>query len=111
MIFILTHLPAKKLPTVDVDDKAAHLLAYAGLGALLYVSLWLTNPNRRGAAITVMVIGLIYAAIDEWLQLLVGRDCELGDWIADAAGLCIAVVILSLIRRFAAVPVNIPEPS
>jgi VanZ family protein len=48
----------------------------------------------------IIVAGLAYGAIDEQTQKLVGRDCSLRDWIADAGGAVTAVVILLVIRGF-----------
>ncbi len=100
LIFILTHTPAVDLPAVKVNDKLAHFLAYGMLGGLLYLAGWSANPRRslQSLALWVWTIGLAYGAIDEWLQALVGRDCELGDWLADAVAITIAVVVLTGVR-------------
>jgi VanZ family protein len=36
---------------------------------------------------------LTYGAIDELLQIPVGRVCSLGDWLADAAGVATVVAL------------------
>jgi VanZ family protein len=101
IIFALTHTPAQHLPKVKLNDKYEHLLAYGALGGLLFCSLWASRPARRGIALTVLMIGMAYGAVDEWLQALpfVHRDCSLADWFADVAGISIAVVVLSYLRR------------
>jgi VanZ family protein len=99
LIFILTHTPAPDLPRVPVNDKLEHFLAYGLLGGLLYLTAWSRRPNWNRLGWFVWIIGLSYGAIDEWLQLLVGRDCELNDWLADAAAVTIAVLVLSLVRH------------
>jgi VanZ family protein len=98
LIFILTHTPAPDLPRVPVNDKLEHFLAYGLLGGLLYLTAWSRRPNWNRLGGFVWIVGLSYGAIDEWLQLLVGRDCELNDWLADAAAVTIAVLVLSLVR-------------
>jgi VanZ family protein len=100
LIFILTHTPAPDLPRVPVNDKLEHFLAYGMLGGLLYLAAWSRWPSWRRLGWVVWAVGLSYGAIDEWLQLLVGRDCELNDWLADAAAVTIAVVVLSLVRWY-----------
>jgi VanZ family protein len=98
LIFLLTHLPAPDLPSVKMSDKLEHFLAYGLLGGLLFLTWWSANPRRRWLGAWVWIVGLSYGAIDELLQALVGRDCELGDWLADAAAVTIAVLVLSAVR-------------
>lgn len=102
-IFILTHLPAERLPRppMNLGDKACHGLAYFGLSMLIGLTIWATAPHRRGWLWIILVTGLSYGAIDEWLQIPVGRDCELLDWVADSTGVMLAVLILSIFQRTA----------
>lgn len=100
LIFLLTHLPARELPPVSLNDKIEHFLAYGMLGGLLYLNFWAFRPRQRRLGWMVWGIGLAYGAIDEWLQYFVGRDCELNDWLADAAAVTIAVVVLSAVKWF-----------
>jgi VanZ family protein len=99
-IFTLTHVPAPHLPTVHVSDKLEHLISYGGLGTLLFLSLWAARPTWTQIGILTVAIGMMYGAIDEWLQALpfVNRDCDFLDWTADTAGLALAVVVLTFIR-------------
>jgi VanZ family protein len=97
-LFILTHTPVA-LPVILVGtDKSAHFYGYALLGVALFASLRVLG--RRDPALTVLMIGLAYGAIDEWLQIPVGRSCELNDWFADAAGVAAAVTVCALITRW-----------
>ena len=97
-LFILTHTPVM-LPIIIVSsDKSAHFIGYAILGSALFASLRVAN--WRDPMLLVLVIGLAYGAIDEWLQIPVGRSCELNDWFADAAGIAVAVTVCTLIARW-----------
>ena len=99
-MFVLTHLPRERLPQrPSVGDKVAHYTSYLVLGCALGVTLWVNNPARRNTLWLVLAAGLAYGAADELLQPLVGRDCELLDWLADAGGVCTAVALLWLARR------------
>jgi VanZ family protein len=98
-IFVVTHLPPSDLPKVGVNDKIEHFVGYGILGGLIYLTVWAYRPKFRHAWLLVIVIAMCYGAIDEWLQLAVGRSCELADWIADVGGTVVAVLILSGIRR------------
>ena len=97
-IFVMTHLPPADVPSTGVSDKTEHFGAYGLLGGALYLALWATWPHRRGIPLIVLAVGLAYGAVDEWLQIPVGRSCECADWCADATGLVIAVGAMSLIR-------------
>lgn len=99
-IFILTHIPPVRPPVIEVNDKLQHLTAYALLTVLLRVVL---GPRLRAHADwATLAIVLCYGAIDEWLQALVGRSCELFDWYADATGAAIGIVLCGITRAILA---------
>ena len=97
-LFISTHVPSRVLPVFSIWDKLLHTLVFAILGTLLYFTLWMTRPGIRQTGLCVLVILVAYAAIDELLQIPVGRSCSLLDWIADVLGVCIAVGVCTLVR-------------
>jgi VanZ family protein len=99
-LFVLTHLPAPRLPVVPVTDKTAHFATYAGLALLLFTTLLLLRGRlaaRTEVAVTVLAICLSYAAVDEWTQIPFGRDCEIADWYADTSGAAVSVVAATLV--------------
>jgi VanZ family protein len=98
LIFTLTHIPPSHLPHVNLWDKLEHLLAYGALGGLLFLTLWFTRPTLSQIGILTLAIGMMYGAVDEWLQIPVHRDCDLIDWFSDTTGLAIAVVCMTAIR-------------
>ena len=88
----VTHLP--KLPAYPgppYKDKFAHAAAYALLAGLA-VSAWRGRSTAWSAVVWFAVLSS-YAAADELLQSLVGRSCTLGDWLADMAGVALAVTV------------------
>jgi VanZ family protein len=91
-----THLPPAKLPATHVSDKVEHFVAYLILAVLVYASLRKMRYRVGSALVIALVIALIYGAIDEQTQKLVGRDCSLRDWIADAGGAVAGGVVVSL---------------
>lgn len=99
-IFYGTHLPAITIP-LNATDKTAHYLAYGALGGLLYIALWVNNPRRMDVGFLVLLIGMVYGALDELTQPLgwFHRTCDFMDWCADAAGLATAVVIMTMVQR------------
>lgn len=76
----------------EVNDKLVHLGLYSVLGATLA---WAGARGRGRSAVTLLLAGAGYGALDEWHQALVpGRDPSLGDWIADAVGVVLGFLLL-----------------
>lgn len=94
-LFIGTHKPGQAVPgPAFVSDKALHAGAYFGLATILFV----TRRRLGGEAtwrsrLTAAAIVLAYGVLDETTQPLFHRNCELGDWLADAAGVAAAMVV------------------
>jgi VanZ family protein len=116
-IFTLTHLPAKRLPKVEVNDKIEHASAYFILAILLYTSLRLIRPLKH-LALIVLLNGMVYGAVDEYLQyaLPINRDASVWDWTADVTGTVIGVVIAwaaasALLRQRNASNEQLPQQS
>jgi|SRR5947207_394319 len=106
VMFILTHVPGEHLPDVRINDKIEHLLAYGGLGGILFLSIWASRPQWQQIGALVLAIGMAYGAIDEWLQAIpfIHRDCSLLDWFADTTGLAVAVIFLTYFRLRVSTP-------
>ena len=106
-IFVLTHIPPINLRETGVGDKTAHVVGYFGLGVVLYLWLWVRWPHRRLIGLWVISICMAYGAVDELLQIPVGRHATVGDWIADTVGALLAVGVMELVRYFA--PLSVRE--
>lgn len=77
------------LPVSDVgtgSDKLNHVLAFVVLG-LLAQAAW---PSWRAMALAGL---LVLGGLIELVQAQVGRDASGGDWLADAVGLVMAVLL------------------
>lgn len=96
-IYHLSSVPGDELPLPQffLSDKIAHLVTYAGLGAIIALRAGLTDLLRgrpvarwtKGGWIA-LAVGLCYAALDEFHQSFTpNRDPSLGDFAADAVGL------------------------
>lgn len=101
LLAALTHAPRLPPAGPQISDKTAHLLAYAVLATLLFLTLWAHRPRLRFLSLRALLIPCAYAAVDELTQPLSGRVCEFADWVADALGAAAAVVALTLIRLLA----------
>ena len=96
LIFFLSAQPVLVVELGGDTDKLAHFLAYAVLGALLAYAQTRTGwPPAVACA-----LGIAYGASDEWHQSFVpGRSSDLADWVADAAGVLVAVALYHWMRR------------
>lgn len=95
-IFIATHLPPGKVPAVHVSDKLQHLIAFAILTIFLDITLahkW----RSKGDWLTLLFV-LMYAAIDERSQPLIGREADIVDWFADGTGAAIGLCLCGMAR-------------
>ncbi len=85
-LFVATHIPVAQLPPLHTSDKLLHFGAYAIFGLLLAAA-W--DPGRapaRRALMSALGALALFAALDELLQIPVGRHGDPWDWLADVAG-------------------------
>ena len=96
LLFTLTHIPGPNLPEVEVSDKTIHFVAYALLAGMVLSSLHLLRPSSRINEPLTLLIVLAYGAFDETTQPYFNRSGEVADWLADAAGVALAVGVVGL---------------
>ena len=103
VIFSLSGLSSDDLPdfTFRLWDKFLHFLAYGILGILIYRSFinskWIYVRNF--AAFFSIFLAIIYGASDEIHQNYVpGRFSSYADWVADAIGAIVFIMIYHWIR-------------
>ena len=92
-----THLPAELDFSPNVYDKAKHFSAFAMLALMLC---YVTNSPRLGLRFgAIVVVAVLYAAIDEWTQSFVpGRVCDRYDFFADCLGILAGTLAYGLPR-------------
>ena len=99
LIFFLSAQPTlPPLPGIMGIDKIQHMGAYVVFGLLLLRATALTGlkPYVRS-----FIIGALYGASDEFHQSFVpGRDMSGLDWLADVAGLAIALLAVAVIDKY-----------
>lgn len=62
---------------------------------------WSANQSAINRLTLSAAVCLLYAALDEWHQNFVpGRSCQWQDWLVDAAGISLAVLLQSRRTRF-----------
>jgi VanZ family protein len=116
--FIYYHLPAilyagliitisslQRLPTDQIGfvgaDKVAHFFEYALFAFLTFRSF--SNIGQRVSLRLALLLSLfflvIFAAVDEYYQHLVGRSADFWDLVADVFGACLVLLLLWLRER------------
>ena len=99
-LFIGTHIPSN-VPILPKNnfDKVVHFTAFAALAMLLATTWQVTAGHLTGRHLVVVWLVLVlYAALDEWTQILVRRECSIWDWTADALGAALALVLFAKLR-------------
>jgi VanZ family protein len=92
-----THLPKPERIGIEVGqyDWLAHAVGYLTM-ASCWLVWWLSWPGaarlRSGASVLSMM--LVFAAADELTQPCVGRAAQWSDWLADATGTGLAILIV-----------------
>lgn len=91
-------------PTGHGSDKALHALAYfVDTLALLLAAVWRPGRTRGRVDVRTLEVAVGLVVLGGLLELVQGgfvhRDAQLGDWIADAAGVTVAVAVFVALRR------------
>ena len=94
LAFIVSHIPADRLPETHVSDKSLHFVGFFGLSSVLLLTLTGYNVLRLRRVVAAICITAGYAAFDEATQALVNRQAAFGDWLADVCGAVLAVIVL-----------------
>ena len=108
---VATHIPVEWMFWKGLDakqlmsnggDKVIHLIAYFGLGFLL--CFWTATRGRLtfSAVKTIAIVCVLYAMVDELLQIPVGRSADLMDCVADWCGAGLGIILFSILFRTAA---------
>jgi VanZ family protein len=85
-IGLATLTPVEKLPNVSGSDKLYHLLSFTILtftiGAVRPKSVW-----------WILILRVAFGGAIEMLQPLVNRSCEFADFLADACGAALGIMV------------------
>lgn len=94
---VFTHIPLPTLPPTVPSDKTLHVVAYFVLGSVFLLTLraYALGLWRR-LAIALPVLA-VYGALDELTQPLVNRHASVYDWLADAAGVLLAIAVHAVV--------------
>jgi VanZ family protein len=95
LVVLAMTLAPVSLPAGILNDKIQHCIGFFGLSAL-GIAGWGTRSALR--------IGIALAALGGAIELLqatriIGRDAEVADWLADVAGILLALLPAVFISR------------
>ena len=91
-VAILSLLPGREMPSLDVWDKAQHFAAYAALGGLGALAFW--RPDRSWPLPLTACLALLGVALELGQAFSPGRQPETGDAIANVLGAGTGVVLM-----------------
>lgn len=103
VLFILTSLPASRLPDAKINDKVEHYIAFAVLAVLLSLTFQFQEKIRilaKQSYLFCIILIAIYGLLDELHQMYVpGRYCDVKDWIADVLGGLAGIGLVFLLKK------------
>lgn len=98
---IATHVPPRR-PASSGFDLGLHTGGYFILAAVLWLTLR-AHGLSRGRRIGWMALATaVYAALDELTQPIFRRTASVADWIANLAGVAVALIVLETLERLRA---------
>ncbi len=101
LILGLSHIPQKYLANhmgLSHLDKITHIVAY-GIITFLTISSIKFRPYFR-IKLIIFVFVVLLGYFDEYTQGFVGRTVSMYDWLADIAGVVLALVYYEVKRRY-----------
>ncbi len=101
LLFIGTHMPANQLlASMHQSDKVLHLGAFAGLAFLMAWAIPSNMHKLNRNTFLAAFVTVVYAGLDELLQIPVGRTADWRDFYADCFGIGMGLLAYSLARAF-----------
>ncbi len=99
LLFVGTHLPPNQLlSSLRVSDKLVHACAFAGLAFLIAWAVPTNSSKLHQNVLIAALIAIVYAVLDELLQIPVGRTADWLDFLADCVGIFVGLTTYSLSR-------------
>ena len=92
VIGLATLTPVEKLTVVSGSDKLYHLLSFA----ILTFTIAMVRPK---AVRWILILSLIFGGALELLQPFVNRSCEFADFLADACGATLGIMVSRVLVR------------
>jgi VanZ family protein len=105
--FTATHIPARYIPgqIASIGEIGLHGIGFLGLSSwfILTVAAFNIKPVQR--ILLVLLVMMVYGAVDEYTQQFFGRSTELKDWLTDIIATVVSLIlwgtILFLVKKMA----------
>jgi hypothetical protein len=95
--FTATHVPLNRVLR-DMEfrpsDVWLHMVGYFGLTTIFLLTMFARRWRRYRRLVTILHVIPIYGVIDELTQPLVGRTAAVTDWLANIAGMILAIALI-----------------
>jgi hypothetical protein len=98
-LFILTHIPIPQIARQSgMSDKIMHVLAYLVLVFFFWhtISPYARVNWKKAKVWLILVLLVVYGAIDEYLQGQIGRSADVIDFLSDLVGIALGLAILTV---------------
>ena len=93
--FVATHIPAGYIPeqVACLGDFSLHGIGFLGLSSwfILTVAAFGIKPVQRIPL--VLLVAMVYGALDEYTQQFFGRSTELKDWLTDTTATVVSLIV------------------
>lgn len=101
LLFTMTHWPKLKVPGPEGTDIVAHMVSFGTWTVLFGLAAWFPPRFSMRSLVLGLVVGVLYAAVDEGLQAIpaLGRTCAWDDYGADVLGVVVGTLTLFVIGR------------
>lgn len=99
LLFVGTHWPKLAIPAAGRPDLFVHVAIFTVWTGLLIAAGFFGDPLSRRNLLLVLVVGPVYAAIDEGLQAVpwIRRHAGWDDYLMNVSGVAIAVVAAAIL--------------
>lgn len=106
VLLTLTHMPKPPGVFEGQSDKTLHFTAYMILAWLVYLVLFSYRPGQNYRLAKVLIVCMIFGAVDESTQPLFGRSADVRDYLFDVLGIIVgsgfAAAGCFVVRRYVA---------
>jgi VanZ family protein len=93
--FTATHIPARYIPgqIASIGEIGLHGIGFLGLSSwfILTVAAFNIKPVQR--ILLVLLVMIVYGAVDEYTQQFFGRSTELKDWLTDITATVVSLIL------------------
>lgn len=93
--FAATHIPARYIPSqiAGLGDIVLHGIGFLGLSSWLILTMAAFGVKPVKRILFVLLVMMIYGALDEYTQQFFGRSTELKDWLTDTTATVVSLIL------------------